>query len=173
MNARTVVLAWAVAAAALPRGASAQASRDSLRLDVLQTAAERHDPRARQLAIREAQAALRLRTIADERFPSITGSALAQYQSVVTEFPAVPGRPAVSLLHETYDAHVELVEPLLDPTRSARAAAERAQLARARADVTTALYAVRQQVNASCRPLCDAAISCRTFCAFVFSASFA
>jgi len=149
MNARTVVLAWVVAAAALPRGAGAQTSRDSLRLDVLQTAAERHDPRARQLAIREAQAALRLRTIADERFPSITGSALAQYQSVVTEFPAVPGRPAVSLLHETYDAHVELVEPLLDPTRSARAAAERAQLARARADVTTALYAVRQQVNAS------------------------
>jgi len=149
MNARTVVLAWTVAAAALPRGANAQASRDSLRLDVMQTAAERHDPRARQLAIRESQAALRLRTIADERFPSITGSALAQYQSVVTEFPAVPGRPAVSLLHETYDAHVELVEPLLDPTRSARSAAERAQLARARADVTTALYAVRQQVNAS------------------------
>ena len=149
MNARTAVLTWAIAAVALAHGASAQATRDSLRLDVLQTAAERHDPRAQQLAIRESQAALRLRTIADERLPSITGAALAQHQSVVTEFPAVPGRPAVSLLHDTYDAHVELVEPLLDPTRAARAASERAQLARARADVTTALYAVRQQVNAS------------------------
>jgi len=149
MNAPTAVLAWAIAACALAHGASAQATRDSLRLDVLQTAAERHDPRAQQLAIRESQAALRLRTIADERLPSITGAALAQHQSVVTEFPAVPGRPAVSLLHDTYDAHVELVEPLLDPTRAARAASERAQLARARADVTTALYAVRQQVNAS------------------------
>jgi len=149
MNAPTAVLAWAIAAVALAHGASAQATRDSLRLDVLQTAAERHDPRAQQLAIRESQAALRLRTIADERLPSITGAALAQHQSVVTEFPAVPGRPAVSLLHDTYDAHVELVEPLLDPTRAARAASERAQLARARADVTTALYAVRQQVNAS------------------------
>jgi len=149
MNARIAVLTWAIAAVALAHGASAQATRDSLRLDVLQTAAERHDPRAQQLAIRESQAALRLRTIADERLPSITGAALAQHQSVVTEFPAVPGRPAVSLLHDTYDAHVELVEPLLDPTRAARAASERAQLARARADVTTALYAVRQQVNAS------------------------
>ena len=149
MNARTAVLAWTIAAIALAPCASAQATRDSLRLDVLQTAAERHDPRAQQLAIRESQAALRLRTIADERLPSITGAALAQHQSVVTEFPAVPGRPAVSLLHDTYDAHVELVEPLLDPTRAARAASERAQLARARADVTTALYAVRQQVNAS------------------------
>ena len=149
MNAPTAVLAWAIAACALAHGASAQATRDSLRLDVLQTAAERHDPRAQQLAIRESQAALRLRTIADERLPSITGAALAQHQSVVTEFPAVPGRPAVSLLHDTYDAHVELVEPLIDPTRAARAASERAQLARARADVTTALYAVRQQVNAS------------------------
>ena len=150
MSARTVVLAYVVAAALVhPSAARAQVRADSLRLDALQAAAERHDPRAQQLAIREAQSALRLRTIADERLPSFTGSALAQYQSVVTEFPAVPGRPAVSLLHETYDANVELVEPLLDPTRSARAAAERAELARARADVTTALYAVRQQVNAS------------------------
>ena len=149
MSARSAFLAWAVVASALPAAASAQAHADSLRLDALQTAAERHDPRAQQLEIRESQSALRLRTIADERLPSITGSALAQHQSVVTEFPAVPGRPAVALLHDTYDAHVELAEPLLDPTRAARAAAERAQLARARADVRTALYEVRQQVNAS------------------------
>jgi outer membrane protein TolC len=149
MSARSAFVAWAVLAIALPAAASAQAHADSLRLDVLQTAAERHDPRAQQLEIRESQSALRLRSIADERLPSFTGSALAQHQSVVTEFPAVPGRPAVALLHDTYDAHVELAEPLLDPTRAARAAAERAQLARARADVRTALYEVRRQVNAN------------------------
>lgn len=147
MNARTL-FACAVAAT-LPRVASAQARGDSLRLGELQAAAEQHDPRARQVAIRESQSALRLRSIAAERLPIVTGSALAQHQSVVTEFPAVPGRQGPSLLHDTYDANVNLAEPILDPTRAARVAAERAQLARARADVATALYALRQQVNAS------------------------
>ena len=94
MSARTAVLAWVVAAVVLPRAASAQARGDTLRLDVLQAAAERHDPRASQLAIRESQTALRLRTISDEKLPAFTGQAEAQYQSVVTEFPPVPGRPA-------------------------------------------------------------------------------
>jgi outer membrane protein TolC len=159
MSVRTALIAFTAAAFALPRAATAQARADSLRLDVLQTAAERHDPRAQQLAIRESQSALRLRSISAERLPNITGSALAQHQSVVTEFPAVPGRPGVSLLHDTYDANVSVAEPLLDPTRSARAAAERAQLARARADVTAALYGVRQEVNA--RFFAAAALSAR------------
>ena len=149
MSPRIAVLAWLVAAVVLPRATSAQARGDSLRLDALQAAAERHDPRASQLAIRESQAALRLRTIGDEWLPTFTGQAEAQHQSVVTEFPPVPGRPSVSLLHDTYDANISVTEPLLDPTRSKRAAAERAHLARARADVATALYDVRWQVNAS------------------------
>jgi outer membrane protein TolC len=149
MSPRTAALAWVVAAVVLPHATSAQVRGDSLRLEALQAAAERHDPRASQLAIRESQTALRLRTIADEWLPTFTGQAAAQHQSVVTEFPAVPGRPAVSLLHDTYDANVSVTEPLLDPTRSRRAAAERAQLARARADVATALYELRWQVNAS------------------------
>ncbi|MFL5617140.1 MAG: TolC family protein [Gemmatimonadaceae bacterium] len=149
MIARTLFVAWAVAAIALPRVASAQTRVDSLRLDALQAAAERHDPRARQLAIRESQSALRLRTIAAEALPSVAGSAQAQHQSVVTQFPTAPGVSGPSLPHDTYDANVGVTESLLDPTRSPRAAAERAQLARARADVATALYGVRQQVNAS------------------------
>ena len=148
MSARTAVLAL-IAAVVLSRAASAQARGDSLRLDALQAAAERHDPRASQLAIRESQTALRLRTIADEKLPTFTGQADAQYQSVVTEFPPVPGRPAVSLLHDTFDANITVTEPVVDPTRSRRAAAERAQLARARADVAAALYELRWQVNAS------------------------
>ena len=147
MIARTL-FACAVAVT-LSSVASAQGRGDSLRLGDLQAAAKQHDPRARQVAIRESQSALRLRSIAAERIPSVTGSALAQHQSVVTEFPAAPGGRGPSLLHDSYDANVNVAESILDPTRSARVAAERAQLARARADVATALYALRQQVNAS------------------------
>jgi outer membrane protein TolC len=134
----------------LPGTSGAQGQpADSLRLERLHAAAEQRDPRARQLAIREAQTALRLRTIAAERLPSLAGSAQAQHQSVVTRFPAPPGASAPTIPHDTYDGNVAVTEPLLDPTRSARATVERAQLARARADVATALYGVRQQVNAS------------------------
>lgn len=150
MTARLTILAAALAALALPRASRAQArAGDSLRLDVLHAAAEQHDPRVRQLAIRESQSALRLRTITAERLPSIAGSAQAQHQSVVTQFPGAPGFSGPSIPHDTYDANVAVTEPLLDPTRSARLAVERAQLARARADVETALYGARQQVNAS------------------------
>ena len=149
MITQPIFLASTVLSVVFATVASAQARSDSLRLDELQAAAVRHDPRAQQLTIRESQSALRLRTIAAERLPNLTGAALAQHQSVVTEFPAVPGRAGPSLLHDTYDAYVGVSDPLLDPTRSARTAAERAQLARARADVATALYGVRQQVNPS------------------------
>ena len=150
MTARTAIAAAALVALALPRSSRAQLrAGDSLRLDALHAAAEQHDPRVRQLAIRESQSVLRLRTIAAERLPSVGGSAQAQHQSVVTQFPGAPGFAGPSIPHDTYDANVAVTEPLLDPTRSARAAVERAQLARARADVETALYGVRQQVNAS------------------------
>ena len=71
MSARTAVLSCAFAALVLPYVASAQARGDSLRLAALQAAAEQHDPRAGQIAIRESQSALRLRTISDEWLPSI------------------------------------------------------------------------------------------------------
>jgi outer membrane protein TolC len=148
MTMRALVLA--AAALVLPHAARAQTARgDSLRLDQLHAAAEQRDPRLRQLAIRESQTALRLRTIANERLPNISGSAQAQHQSVVTEFPPAPGLFGPRLPHDTYDANVAITEPVLDPTRTARVAVERAQLARARADVATMLYGVRQQVNAS------------------------
>jgi outer membrane protein TolC len=139
-----------LALVATPNVSTAQSQPDdSLRLDRLHAAAERRDPRARQLAIRETQTAIRLRTIAAERLPSVAGSALAQHQSVVLQFPAQPGAAGPTIPHDSYDANVAVSEPLLDPTRSARATVERAQLARARTDVAAALHGVRQQVNAS------------------------
>jgi outer membrane protein TolC len=139
-----------LALVAMPNVSSAQRQPDdSLRLDRLHAAAELRDPRVRQLAIREAQTAIRLRTIAAERLPSVAGSALAQHQSVVLRFPAQPGAAGPSIPHDNYDANIVVSEPLLDPTRSARVTVERAQLARARTDVAAALHGVRQQVNAS------------------------
>jgi outer membrane protein TolC len=68
---------------------------------------------------------------------------------VVTSFPGAVGRPGQSLLHDTFDANLQLTQSLFDPSRGAREGVERAQLARNRADVLTALYSNRQQVNAS------------------------
>jgi outer membrane protein TolC len=152
MTARTTLFFTlaGLALVVMPSASGAQGQpADSLRLEHLHAAAEQLDPRARQLAIREAQTALRLRTITAERLPSLAGATQAQHQSVVTRFPAPPGAAAPTIPHDTYDANVAVTEPLLDPTRSARATVERAQLARARADVATSLYGVRQQVNAS------------------------
>jgi outer membrane protein TolC len=149
---RLVVLALAIAGLLAHGNTRAEAqlpTPDTLRLDVLQTAAERHDPRLRELAIRESQTALHLRNIAAERLPTIAGSGQAQYQSVVTKFPGSLGRPGQALLHDTYDANVQVTQTVLDPSRSARTAVERAQLARSRADVQTALYTNREQVNES------------------------
>jgi outer membrane protein TolC len=141
------LLLLALAASASARAAAQGPTTDSLRLDVLYAAAQQHDPRTRELALREAQTALHLRTIANERLPSVSGSAEEQYQSVVTAFPGAVGRPGQSLLHDTFDANLQLTQTLFDPSRGARAGVERAQLARNRADVLTALYTTRQQVN--------------------------
>jgi outer membrane protein TolC len=141
------LLLLALAASASARAAAQGPTTDSLRLDVLYAAAQQHDPRTRELALREAQTALHLRTIANERLPSVSGSAEEQDQSVVTAFPGAVGRPGQSLLHDTFDANLQLTQTLFDPSRGARAGVERAQLARDRADVLTALYTTRQQVN--------------------------
>jgi outer membrane protein TolC len=149
---RLVVLGLLVAALTAQQSLRAEAqlpTPDSLRLDVLHTAAEQHDPRLRELTLRESQTALHLRSIAAERKPSIAAAGSGQYQSVVTQFPGSLGRPGQSLLHDTYDANVQVTQTLLDPSRSARVAVERAELARSRAEVLTTLYTNRQQVNAS------------------------
>ena len=143
------ILLVALTASAGARAAAQTATPDSLRLDALYAAAQQHDPRTRELTIRESQTALRLRTIANERLPSVSGTAEEQHQSVVTSFPGAVGRPGQSLLHDTFDANLQLTQTLFDPSRGAREGVERAQLARNSADVLTALYATRQQVNAA------------------------
>jgi outer membrane protein TolC len=136
-------------AALLALGASSARGQDTLRLPDLQAAALRADPRARQLALQAAQSARRLRSIDAERLPALAFEGQSQYQSDVVSLPfqlpggvRPPGPP-----HDTYDARLAAQQSIFDPTRTARRAAERAQLAESQAGTQTALFALRQEVN--------------------------
>jgi outer membrane protein TolC len=140
----------AAAAGALPRPAPAQASaagHDTLRLGALQDAAVGRDPRTRQLALLESQSSLRLRSIGSERLPRIDARGLAQYQSEVVSIPfEAPGGAPFTPHKDTYDAHLGVRQPLLDPAIGARRAVERARLAESQAQVHSTLYSLRQAV---------------------------
>ena len=124
------------------------ARRDTLRLADLQRAATRLDPREQQLAYQRQATALRLRTIAADRLPSLIGEGMAQYQSVVTTIPiSLPNVNVPRPPHDTYDAHVAAQDRLLDPTLGPRADVERAGLAEAEARVRTSIYSLRSEVN--------------------------
>lgn len=132
-----------------PLSAQATAATDSVTLGALQAAALRRDPRGRQMAILAAQSALRLRTIAAGRLPTLGVSVQGQYQSQVATLPLrLPGGVAVPIPpHATYDAHLDAREPLFDPSLGSRREVERAQLAQSQAQLQSSLYALRQAVN--------------------------
>jgi outer membrane protein TolC len=132
------------------RSAPAQvpARRDTLRLRDLQQAAALVDPREQQLALQRQATALRLRSLAAERLPALSGDGTAQYQSAVTKIPirlpnvAVPTPP-----HDRYGAELGVQERLLDPSLGARSDVERATLGLAEARLRTTVYALRGEVN--------------------------
>jgi outer membrane protein TolC len=107
------------------------------------------DPRVAQLQLEAEQTELRLRGIESERrHPLLSVEGQAQYQSQVVEIPfSVPGQKKPQAPKDTFDGYVRFEQPLLDPTRTSRIAAERARLAEAQARVRTAMYSVRQEVN--------------------------
>ena len=74
MRASIALIAAATACAVTRQAAAQSTTGDSLRLEVLHAAAEQRDPRLQQLALRETQTALRLRTIAAERLPTVAGT---------------------------------------------------------------------------------------------------
>lgn len=122
--------------------------RDTLRLPALHAAATRADPRERQKTLQRQSTALRLRTLAAERMPALTGEGTAQYQSVVPAFAIqLPGVVFPTLPHDTYDAHVVANERLLDPSLSPREGVERANLALAEARLATTTYPLRSEVD--------------------------
>lgn len=142
--------AWtAFAVLVLPMFASAQGTRDSLRLDALQADALRTDPRGQQVELLAAQSTLRLRNLAAERLPALTLNLQGQYLSDVPTFPfQLPGgaTPAVPP-NDNYDANVAARQRLYDPTLGPRRAVERAQLAESQARVRSTLYTLKQNVN--------------------------
>jgi outer membrane protein TolC len=128
--------------------AQSVARRDTLQLRELLDAASRADPRERQLSLQRQASALRLRSLAAERLPSLSGDGMAQYQSVVTTIPLhLPNATLPTPPHDTYDAHLGVQERLYDPSLGARADVERAALGVAEARVRTTVYSLRSEVN--------------------------
>jgi outer membrane protein TolC len=124
-------------------------AQEHLELSEVIRAAAAADPRVTQLQLEAEQTALRLETIAlESRRPSLSVEGQAQYQSQVVEIPVtIPGRAAPQAPKDTFDAFLRVEHPLLDPSRAARIAIERARLGEAQSRVRTALYALRQEVN--------------------------
>lgn len=119
---------------------------DSLRLGELHQAAQASDPRQRQFRLLDRQTDLRLANLAAERLPAITAEAQAQYQSDVFEAP--PGGLAFpSPSKDMYDGRFSVEQSILEPTIGARRGAERAHLAESEAQVRTALFGLREEVN--------------------------
>jgi len=132
------------------RTAPAQATprRDTLRLRDLQEAAARVDPREQQLALQRQSTALRLRTLAAERLPALSGDGTAQYQSVVTTIPIrLPNVSVPTPPNDKFDAHLDAQQRILDPSLGARADVERANLGLAEARLRTTVYGLRGEVN--------------------------
>lgn len=123
-------------------------SSDTLRLSELQSAAVQNDPRGRTLQLLEQQSSLRMQNIRTEQLPSFAVNGQAQYQSTTFTLPiTLPGVSFPTPKRDTYDAHLDAREVLLDPTRGVRQNLERAQLAESQARVNTSLYSLRQNVN--------------------------
>lgn len=128
--------------------AGAPAPADTVRLTTLVADALRADPRQRQLGLDARASSLRLQSIDAERLPAFAGTGYAQYASRVVTLPIkLPGISPPLPPHDTYDAHVEATETLLDPTRAPRRAVERAQLAESEAGVRVSVFATRAQVE--------------------------
>ena len=124
-------------------------SADSLRLDALQSAAVRADPRQAQRDLLASQSALRLGSLRSERLPTLSVEGFGQYQSDVAQIPiTLPnGQRPPSPPHDTYDARLSAEQRIFDPTLGPRRALERAQLAESQARVNNTLYSLRQNVN--------------------------
>ena len=124
---------------------------DSLRLGVLQEQAVGGDPRQRQIRLLADQSQLRLRNLAAEWLPDLTGEARAQVQSDVVEIPIrLPdGQRLEPPPQDTYDTYLDLRQRILDPEIAAEEAVERTRLAESQARVRATLFALRQEVNES------------------------
>ena len=123
-------------------------SPDSLRLGALHQQAVAGDPRQHQFSLLAEQTDLRLRNLSAARLPSMSAEARAQYQSDVFSPPSQAGGSAFpSPSKDTYDGRISVEQSIVDPTIGVRRNIERAQLAVSEAELRTALFGLRQEVN--------------------------
>jgi outer membrane protein TolC len=141
----TISACLLIVATASLRAQQAGTPADSLRLGALHQEAVANDPRQRQFTLLAKQTELRLRNLSAQRLPSISADALAQYQSDVFAPPS--GVAFASPAKDTYDGRISVEQSILDPTIGSRRRVEQAQLAASEAEVRTALFALRQEVN--------------------------
>jgi hypothetical protein len=106
-----------VAAAAHAQQSSWSGPRDSVRLSALLQQAVATDPRQRQFQLSAAASALRLGNIDADQKPTLAVAGQAQYQSAVTTIPVrVPNITIPTPPYDTYDAHLNAQQPLVNPT---------------------------------------------------------
>jgi len=151
---KTSVMAFLALCAAAGRGVHAQqtppaAASRGLQLAALQQAAVDTDPRFAQLKLHEAQTDLRLDNLGAEWRPSVALQGQVQVQSdVPTPPPFIPGgQPFFKPPKDTYDAHIQVEQRVVDSSIRSRTDVERAQLAESQSRVRVALFALRQDVN--------------------------
>lgn len=142
-----IIPACLVVAQATTVRAQEQAAADSLRLGTLHQQAVASDPRQRQFELLTKQTELRLKNLSAERYPMFTAEGLAQYQTDVFAPPPSPGSSFPAIPKDNYDGRISVDQPILDPTISVRKRVEEAQLAESQAEVMTALFSLREQVN--------------------------
>lgn len=148
---RASVAACLIAVATTPVTAqqAPASTQDSLRLSALHQEAVAKDPRQRQFGLLAKQTELRLHNLSAERLPSFTAEGQAQYQSDVFTAPSQQGGGTIfpSPSKDTYDGHLSVEQAIVDPTIGVRQQVERAQLAQSEAEVRTALFDLRREVN--------------------------
>jgi outer membrane protein TolC len=125
--------------------------QDTLGLASLQRAAVEHDPRARELALQEESAGLRLANLAAARLPAVTVGGQAMHQSEVPAIPiTLPGVSVPVPPKDRYEATLDVEQLLYDSgVLGRRREAEEARLVEERAKVVAALYPLRSEVNAA------------------------
>jgi len=139
--------ALSIALALLAASPAAAQSPDTLTLGEVLAAARTRDPRVAQLALERARSTLRLRSIAADRLPSVRISAQEQHQSEATSLGgSLPTDPPIAFptpSRNTYDARLDVRQPIFDPTVGPRRALERAGLAESEARLEVTLHALR------------------------------
>jgi outer membrane protein TolC len=127
------------------------AAQDTLRVERLQDAALRNDPRGAQRALLKAATDLRLDVIGSDRLPQVTFNGQASHQSDVTEPKSeIPGLAIPDLPKDRWQTTLDVEQRLYDGGDVARRRElEEARHAESEAGVEVSLYQLRSDVNSA------------------------